>query len=610
MTAPSWNLSIAYQDLKDAKITQDFELIQQCIQVLNQHVDRRELINVMQNAIQTKEAAGKLLATINTFAQCYASIDALNPEAKTLIGKLAKLSSLLSQAYTPYQDTLANAPLEVIQDILDHDSGDVYGQAFLIACDRKIADTKLSVVEEQLLTAMEVDGRDAWSRMYDNITGSLQIAMKQSDLKQKGIKQDDREQAQTLGFSQAASLLYGTEFDQQEPAWRGIQDAMKTHQESFAAILNALAGWRHSEYQKRSYVHEVHFLDPSLHQSRILPNTLDTMMETTKAHRDIGQKAGRLMAKVHGMDQMKPWNHMAGMPSLTEQAPQTYSFDHAIEVIKQAFAEVDQEMADFVDLMVENGWIDAQPTPNRRLGAYCTKFAATRTPLVFMTWGGSRSDLMTLAHELGHAFHNWVMRDMPLCQTRYPMTLAETASIFAENIVRDWLLAKAQTREEKLEMLWEELSSAYALMVNIPVRYEFEKRFYELRQEGELSADQLCQLMDETWRDWYGDSMDESDPYFWASKLHFSISEVSFYNYPYLFGYLFSKGVYAQRVAKGDSFYQDYVQLLRDTGSMMAEDVVERHLGMDLTQADFWQKSLQLVNEKVSQFEVLLAQGN
>ncbi|MBA5762978.1 M3 family oligoendopeptidase [Vibrio sp. 404] len=593
MTAPRWDLSIAYQSLDDEKIGLDIELIKQCIQVLHQHVERREIISVMQNAIQTKEAAGKLLATINTFAQCYGSIDATSSQAKALIGKLAKLSSELSQSYTPYQETLANESLEFIQDVLDHESGDVYGQAFQIACDRKIANTKLSVAEEQLLSAMQVDGRDAWGRMYDNITGALQIEL---------------DSGETIGFSQAASLLYGTDFAKQESAWRGIQKAMSIHQESFAAILNALSGWRQTEYQKRSYQKDVHFLDPSLHQSRILPATLDAMMETTKQHRDIGQKAGRLMAKVHGLTEMTPWNHIAGMPSLTDDEPQYYHFDDAIEVIKAAFAGVDQEMADFVTLMVENGWIDAEPTPNRRLGAYCTKFAATRSPLVFMTWGGSRSDLMTLAHELGHAFHNWVMRDMPLCQTRYPMTLAETASIFAENIVRDYLLSKAESREEQIEMLWEELSSAYALMINIPVRYEFEKRFYEQRQEGELSAEQLCQLMSDTWKEWYGDSMSEADPYFWASKLHFSISEVSFYNYPYLFGYLFSKGVYAQRESKGEQFYADYVELLRDTGSMMAEDVVERHLGMDLTQVDFWQQSIDMLNEKLTQFEALLSQ--
>jgi len=411
-----------------------------------------------------------------------------------------------------------------------------------------------------------------------------------------------------VGFSQAASLLYGTEFEAQEPAWRGVQNAMRDNQESFAAILNALSGWRLTEYQKRSKIQDVHFLDPSLHESRIQAETLDAMMETAKANRHVGQKAGKLMARVHGLNKMTPWNHLAGMPSLTDGEPKNYPFDEAIEIIRSAFACVDSEMAEFVTLMVKNGWIDAAPSENRRLGAYCTKFAATRTPLVFMTWGGSRSDLLTLAHEIGHAFHNWVMRDMPLCQTRYPMTLAETASIFAENIVRDYLLEQVETREEKLEMLWEELSSCYALMVNIPVRYEFEKGFYEKRSEGELDANQLCELMSSTWQEWYGDSMSEPDPYFWASKLHFSISQVSFYNYPYLFGYLFSIGVYAQRESKGEQFYQDYVNLLRDTGSMMAEDVVNKHLGMDLTAREFWQQSIDRVENKIDEFESLLDQ--
>lgn len=595
MSTPNWDLSIAYQGLSDSKITQDIELIQQCIQTLVLHADSRTSVTVVQNAIQTSEAAGKLLSTINTFAQCHASTDATNGEAKALIGRVARLSSELSQAFTPFQDILLTSPQSFIEEVLNHASEDVAGQGFQIQAMRKLADTKLSIAEEQLLSAMQVDGKDAWGRLYDNITGSLQVTL------EDGVNTQ-------VGLSQAASLLYGTEFESQEPAWRGIQNAMRTNQESFAAILNALAGWRLTEYQKRSKARDVHFLETSLHDSRIQAATLDAMMNTAKANRHVGQKAGRLMARVHGLQQMAPWNHLAGMPSLTDAEPKNYPFDEAIDIIYSAFAGVDQEMADFVTLMVKNGWIDAAPSENRRLGAYCTKFAATRTPLVFMTWGGSRSDLLTLAHEIGHAFHNWVMRDMPLCQTRYPMTLAETASIFAENIVRDYLLEQVTTREEKLEMLWEELSSCYALMVNIPVRYEFEKAFYEQRSEGELDAAQLCDLMSDKWQEWYGDSMSEPDPYFWASKLHFSISQVSFYNYPYLFGYLFSIGVYAQRENKGAQFYQDYVNLLRDTGSMMAEEVVEKHLGMDLTGADFWQQSIDRVENKIDEFESLLDQ--
>lgn len=595
MTTPSWNLSVAYQGLDDSKIEQDVALVQQCIQVLGLNVDQRSSVTVMQNAILTSEAAGKLLATINTFASCHASVDAMNSDAKAMIGRVAKLSSELSQAFTPYEDTLTNAPQEFISEVLNHENGDVSGQAFQIECTRKLADTKLSVAEEQLLSAMQVDGRDAWGRMYDNITGALQVDLKEGE--------ENR-----IGFSQAASILYGTDFDNQEPAWRGIQEAMQTHQESFAGILNALAGWRHTENQKRSHLKDVHFLDTSLHDSRIQADTLSAMMQVAKDNRHVGQKAGLLMARVHGLNEMKPWNHLAGMPSLTDGEPKVYSFDEGIDIIAKAFAQVDGEMAEFVAMMVENGSIDAAPSASRRLGAYCTKFAATRSPLVFMTWGGSRSDLLTLAHELGHAFHNWVMRDMPLCQTRYPMTLAETASIFAENIVRDYLLEQVESREEKLEMLWEELSSCYALMINIPVRFEFEKEFYRQRMSGELSAEQLCDLMSQTWKDWYGESMTEADPYFWASKLHFSISEVSFYNYPYLFGYLFSKGVYAQREAKGDRFYLDYVNLLRDTGSMMAEEVVQKHLGMALDSEAFWQQSVDMVKNKIDEFESLLDQ--
>ncbi|MFA0439213.1 oligoendopeptidase F [Vibrio sp. 10N.286.49.C2] len=594
MNKPIWDLTIAYRDLSDSKIEQDIELIQRTIELLNRHQDERAQVTAMQNAIQTKSAASTLLATVNTLATCYASTNASNTQAKQLIGRIAQLSSQLDQAFTPYENTLALANTDFIEQVLEHEDPSVAGQGFQIELLQRKAQTQLSIPEEQLLSAMQVDGRDAWGRLYDNITGALQITM----ITEQG--------PETVGFSQAASLLYGSEFSKQQAAWEGIQAAMKQNATSFAAILNALAGWRLNEAKKRSAQQDEHFLDSSLRENRIQRETLDAMMSVAKSNQHIGQRAGRLMARVHGSDKMTPWNHLAAMPSLNDSEPQVYSFSEGIEVIKSAFLTVDPAMAEFVQTMVDNGWIDAEPSENRRLGAYCTKLAATRTPLVFMTWGGSRSDLLTLAHELGHAFHNWVMRDLPLCRTRYPMTLAETASIFAENIVRDYLLSHASTPEQKLEMLWEELSSAYALTINIPVRYEFEKAFYQAREEAELDSDQLCQLMSETWQAWYGDSMEGQDPYFWASKLHFSISELSFYNYPYLFGYLFSLGVYAQRPAKGPTFYPDYVALLRDTGSYVAEQVVSKHMGSDLTQSTFWQESMARLEQKVDEFEALL----
>lgn len=593
MTAPSWDLSIAFQSLDDQKLVDTVASIEQRITDFSGS-DITLDVNDLQQAIIEKESISVQLATVASYGNCIASVDASNAQAKALVNKMTKLSSDLSQAFSPYLDAIVNAPTELFESVLSL-SEDLEAQRFLLEEERKLVATRLSVKEEQLLSAMSVDGKNAWGRLYDNITGSMKVTLQLPD----GTDE-------TMGLSQAASILYGSDALRREPAWRAIQLAMVQNKESFSAILNALAGWRLTEYKKRSTVNSVHFLEPSLHGSRIEQATLDSMMSVAKKNRDVGQKAGRLMAKMFGTEQLTPWDQLASMPPLIGDASQ-YSFDEAIDIIKDAFAGVSQEMADFVDLMVKNGWIDAAPQETKCLGAYCTKFADSRTPLVFMTWGNSMSDVLTLAHELGHAFHNWVMRDMPLCKTKYPMTLAETASIFAENVVRDALLAKAKTKEDKIEMLWEELSSALALTINIPVRYEFEKAFYEQRSNKELGPDQLSCLMGDTWTEWYGDSMSEPDPLFWASKLHFSIPEVSFYNYPYLFGYLFSIGVYAQREAKGEHFYSDYVSLLRDTGSMRAEEVVQKHLQMDLTQETFWQQSLDRVSQQIDEFERLIS---
>ncbi|PKF77209.1 oligoendopeptidase F [Vibrio sp. vnigr-6D03] len=601
MTAPSWDLSVAYQNLNDARIEKDIHTIEQGIDQLNYHAKQGfaegdQLVNQIQKGIVTYSNVLKTLRTISSFANCYASVDSTLSRAKQLVGRTTKLGANLQQAYSPYQDKLATAEESIVEKVLNHECDDVKAQRFAIRCLREKASQRLSVEQEQLLSALQVDGKTAWGRLYDNLTGTLKVDVSYKD-----------GSSETMALSQAASELFSGNVDKHEPTWRGIQAAMGTHQETFASIVNALAGWRHTEAQKRGIAN---FLEPSLNDSRISEKTLEALIGSARDNKEISQKAARLMAIVRGSESLTPWNMHAAMPSLTDGVTKVYEFDEAIEIIKNAFASVSQEMADFVELMVENGWIDAAPQPNKRQGAYCTKLASTRTPLVFMTWSGSQKDLITLAHELGHAFHNWVMTDMPLAETSYPMTLAETASVFAENIVRDALLEQAESDLDKLEMLWEELFACVAFMLNIPVRFEFEREFYEKRKNAELSSEELCTLMDSTWQEWYGSVMPESDTYFWASKLHFSIPEVNFYNYPYLFGYLFSKGVYAQRESKGEHFYPDYVALLRDTGRMKAEEVVEKHLGMNLEEKAFWQQSIDQVEQKISEFEALLAKIN
>jgi oligoendopeptidase F len=316
------------------------------------------------------------------------------------------------------------------------------------------------------------------------------------------------------------------------------------------------------------------------------------------------RKAPAMMAKLLKKSQLDSWDLLAPSP-LGDTGKQT-SFNEAICLIREAFADVDPQMADFVDLMVKNQWIEGRVLPNKTTGAYCTNFPKTKEPRVYVTYLGSDQDVSTLAHELGHGFHAWVMRDLPRAQINYPMTLAETASVFAETALREILLKKASTHEEKLDCAWSNLESSSAFLINIPARFDFEKSFYDKRAERALNPQELSELMNKAWTKWYGPVLSKNDDLFWAHKLHFSIAgDQSFYNFPYTFGYLFSLSLYARRKELGSDFMKAYLGILRDTGRMTAEDLIQKHLDEDIRKPQFWQKSIDLVLQKLNRIAAL-----
>jgi oligoendopeptidase F len=220
-------------------------------------------------------------------------------------------------------------------------------------------------------------------------------------------------------------------------------------------------------------------------------------------------------------------------------------------------------------------------------------------------------DVRTLAHELGHAFHGWVLREMRPWARIYPMTLAETASTFAEQLVTDAALDAARAdgsagaRGRLIDILDVQLRDAETFLLNIPMRYDFERAVYTERAAGELSVSRLCELVVEAQRQNYGDAVDpeQLDPWFWASKLHFYIAGVSFYNFPYTFGYLFSTGIAARARAEGPSFLPVYEDLLRRTGTESAEDAARSALGVDLGKPEFWSASIDLLAAALDEFE-------
>ena len=546
------------------------------------------LLASLRSIHQTRTELSKQLGNVRTYITTALSIDAKDANTGTIMPTLQQIGAELSQALTPMEVFLNRVRPEFVTILITDPV--LAEMAFLLTHGRKLRDQLLSVAEENLITGLAVSGLHSWGNLYTELAGTLKCSI----------------HGESMGLAKAANLQSDPQRATRMAAWQATRNAWLGHQETAAAIVNAINGWRLEETQKRATVRELHYLDKSCHQSRIERTTLNALMQTTYQQRSIGQRALKAMAKVLNIPQMAPWDLSA--PAPTPGEPETISFDAAISLIADAFRQLTPEMGDFAVMMAEKGWIDGQPTPNRATGAYCTRFAEPREPRIFMSYAGTMTNVITLAHELGHAWHNWVMRDLPLMKTYYSMTLAETASIFAETLVRDALLQRAETPAQKLEILWQDAQSAAVFLLNIPARFEFEKQLVEARKQGVAIAPKLKTMMTNSWQLWYEDSLSEYDDMFWATKLHFSISQLGFYNYPYLFGYLFSLGIYAQQPSYGKDFNALYTQILRDTGTMTAEELVAHHLQQDISQPQFWEASLKIVEQSVASFE-RLAEG-
>ena len=520
-----------------------------------------------------------------TFAYNRLSRNGRDEAARVLLSRGQQLQARLAQLVKPVALFWLNAPEDQVRALLQ--DPELFELAYLIRHDRRLQDQALSLESEQLIEGLAVDGLQAWGDLYDSLVARLRPEVA----------------GEPMGLAQADNLLSHPDRARRASAWHGIQAAWQAEQETVAAILNAINGWRNELATQRGKGRLLDALDLSCHQGHLDRATLETLMAQAEAHKELGRRALRAMAGAQGITDFAPWDLYAPPPALT---PINIDFEQALTLVAEAFAAFDPEMGAFVHMMAERGWIDVAPSDNRRSGAYCTEYADPAEPRVFLTFEGTMDNVITLAHELGHAWHSWLLRDLPLEQRDYPMTLAETASLFAETLVRDALLARSQTREQRLDIAWMDGERVASLLLDIPSRFHFERALVAGRTEGYLGAGQLRAMMKSAKQQWYGDTLSQYDELFWASKSHFSIAEFGFYNYPYLFGYLFSLGLYAQKARVGADFVPAYRALLADTGRMSAESLVEKHLGVDIREPAFWEESLRYVEEAVSRLERLV----
>lgn len=457
---------------------------------------------------------------------------------------------------------------------------------------REEAGRSMSSEQEVLATELGIDGIQAWGQLYNTISSKLEFDMIFPDGSRK-----------RLPMSQRRSLLDDPDRRVRRAAFEGGNLAWQSIEDTAASALNAIAGTRLTLNRHRRINH---FLEIALFQAAITRKTLDAMFDALWANIEIPRRILRSRAQLMGLSRLA-WYDLGAPLEVPQESPR--SWDKAVATVGESFLRAYPALGDFFrKCVIEQNWVDWEPRPGKRPGGFCTTSMLSKESRIFMTYNESLGDVLTLAHESGHAYHGFLMRDVRPHARGYPMTLAETASTFGEQVLMNGLLQDPAVGDQQKALLLDiEVGHGAIYLLDIPVRYQFEKDFYEERAGGPLSVSRLKELMTETQRHVLGEILETrgEDSYFWASKLHFYITGLTFYNFPYTFGYLLSRGLYSLFAREGETFLPKYEDFLRFAGSDTAENVVKKTIGVDLQKSEFWAESIRSLERPLIELEAL-----
>ncbi len=380
-------------------------------------------------------------------------------------------------------------------------------------------------------------------------------------------------------------------------AWESVREPL-------AACLNGVKGTVNTLNERRGRVDALH---QPLDQARIDRGTLEAMLGAMRDSFPLFRRYFRTKAKRLDREALPWWDLFAPVGAYRSgTSERRYAFAEARSFVLEQFGTFSVRLASFAQRAFDHHWIDAEPRDGKGGGAFCMEMPSVDESRILCNFDGSLDQVLTLAHELGHGYHHECQVGKTRLQSRTPMTLAETASIFCETIVTDVLLAEATDAEEELSILETFLIGAAQSVVDIYSRYLFEKEVFERRAEAELSADDFCDMMLRAQRATYGDGLDSHHlhPYMWARKPHYYLPGLSFYNFPYAFGLLFSLGLYAIYQERGPAFLSEYDDLLRSTGVGTAVDLAAR-FGINIRHRAFWQSSIQVIEKRIDRYSEL-----
>ncbi|ANX13000.1 oligoendopeptidase [Fictibacillus arsenicus] len=579
----TWELDSVFPGGSESKeLLAEIKWAEEEVKVLAQKIDKFTFSNEsFVNLISEMQAFSERLSTTGSFVGCLIAQDVKDKKAMALRGRLESVYASFSNVGSALDKQLMEISEDTWKDVVSmQEFKDI---AFTLNERRMQAKEKLGISEESLINDLAVDGYHAWSTLYDLVVGRINIK----------VEIDGKEEELSVG--QAENKYSNPDRKIRKDTFEKFVEAWDNEGEFCAASLNHIAGFRNEIYKHRGWKET---LKEPLAINRMKEETLTAMWDAISSQKDIFVKYLNRKAELLGLEKLSWYDVDAPLSSANSKM----SYDESAQFIVEHFRSLAPKMADFSEKAFLKGWIEAEDRAGKRPGGFCTGFPTKKETRIFMTFSGTPSNVSTLAHELGHAFHSDVLKELPYYATNYAMNVAETASTFAEMIVADAAVTNAKTKEEKIALLEDKAQRSVAFFMNIHARFLFETRMYEERKNGQLSVERLCELMEEAQKEAFNGALVEYHPYFWASKLHFYITDVPFYNFPYTFGYLFSAGIYAKAKEEGPSFEEKYIALLQDTGKMEVEELAQKHLGIDITKQDFWLKGIELAAADVEEF--------
>ncbi|WP_335873055.1 M3 family oligoendopeptidase [Bacillus sp. 2205SS5-2] len=585
----NWDLQSLYEGgsqsekLKSIMVTIEVEIeeLEKRVEENNHLEEGLNMDKLLIQLGQTQERMSEWLQ-IDEYLICLYADNVRDSSASTLLSYSAEIHAKLASLLLELDTSLLKLSEESWHNFLQKKEVEPF--RFYLEERRQETKGRLPIETEKLIRSMSVNGFAGWESHYKQLLNKLKVSVVK-----EGIKKE-------ISIGEA---LHGVAFTKDRSTRikyaQAIKEVCEENQATFASTLNHFAGFRLDLYQQRGWEN---VLKETLEQNRISEESLHSMMEVINENNHLVREFAKRKLALEKVESPAYYDIRVSSFSTETSIP----YEEAVHIIVSQFRGFSEKLGDFAERAFEQGWVEVEDRPDKASGAFCASMPLTKESRIFLTYKGSYQDVVTLAHELGHAYHNEILMDVVPFAREKGTAVAETASTFLENLVLDAAISNARDEREKLALLEKKVINGLKYISMIPNMFIFEQKLYEKRQQGLLSAEEIKALMLETEKELYGDLIQEFDLMKWIYISHFYSADKAFYNIPYTIGYLFSNGIYAIAKEKGDSFPARYDELLRNSGRMTMEQLAEQYLQQDLRKKDFWKASLQPVREGLEEY--------